>query len=91
MKPILENTSRIGSTLPFLTQNFQASSESCRAGGSSSQPAEKPRLWQLTTQLFAQERANAIAEFVGFAVVGVLSCWPVVVMMHSVTRMVRNY
>ena len=78
-------------SFPSTDYNFQATAEACRSVSTTSR--EDLRTFRrLSSEFLAGETAREYAtEFMLFAVVTVISAWPIISAMIAVTRLVRNY
>lgn len=78
------------SPLPVTDYNYHASPK-INARSVAPRLAE-PALYKLSSRFFDTEAIReGVTEIVCFALITGTCFWPVIVAMHSVTRMVRNY
>jgi hypothetical protein len=77
---------------PLTDYNFQATAET-PTSSSAVVPAEKsPAFHKLSSELFGVEaERHFIAELLFFILISGVTAWPVMSMLHAITRMVRNY
>ena len=48
--------------------------------------------WKLSSEfLGAETRVNYVAELLFFIIISAISAWPIILTLHAITRMVRNY
>lgn len=74
---------------PLTDYNFQATDAK---SGCAAIRSEKKAFWKITTDFFNVESQLAyVVELSFFTVIAAISAWPIVSMLHAITRMVRNY
>jgi hypothetical protein len=79
-------------SFPLTDYNFQPTVET--PASSCAVPAAKksPAFHKLSSEVFGQKTTGEhFAELFVFVVISALVAWPVLAMLHAITRMVRNY
>ena len=75
---------------PLTDYNFQATADS--KSGCATIRSEKKPFWKITTDFFNVEGPlDYVVELLFFTVISAISAWPIMAMLHAITRMVRNY
>ena len=79
--------------LPVTDYNFRSTLESTQAVAEHDAEVRESRaFWKMSAEVLGpRTSAEYVRELIAFAAVAVLSAWPIVVAMHAITRMVRNY
>ena len=94
MKPTLQisPSQHASRSFPLTNYSFQATAES-QTSSSADLPATKsPAFHKLSNEVFGSKTTgDYFAELFVFIVIGGIVAWPVISMLHAITRMVRNY
>jgi hypothetical protein len=94
MKPTsqISDSQPASRNFPLSDYNYQAIVEA-PASSSAVLPATKaPAFYKLSSQFFGAETIrNYVAELLFFTMIAGIAAWPVISMLHAITRMVRNY
>jgi hypothetical protein len=79
-------------SFPLTDYNFQPSADA-PANIAADLPATKsPAFHKLSSELFGVEaERHFIAELLFFILISGITAWPIMSMLHAITRMVRNY
>jgi hypothetical protein len=92
MKPIPQVSHRQNAGFPLTDYNYQTTTDG-KSSCAAVLPQKKLRApWKLSAEFFGSEAHLYYAvELVCFTAIGVISAWPIISMLHAITRMVRNY
>jgi hypothetical protein len=90
--PQISHDQNASQSFPLSDYNFQATVEA-PASSSAVLPATKSSAFhKLSSELFAAKTTgDYFAELLSFVMIGGIAAWPVISMLHAITRMVRNY
>lgn len=90
MKPQI--TTNKNSRFPLTDYNFQPTVEARTSSAPARTPRKLPAFYRLSHEFFGAEAyRDYLTEFSAFTVLGLISVWPILSMLHAITRMVRNY
>jgi hypothetical protein len=79
-------------TFPLTDYNFQATAETPTSSSAVIPATKSPAFHKLSSEIFGVEaERHFIAELLLFILISGIAAWPVMSMLHAITRMVRNY
>jgi hypothetical protein len=92
MKPTPQISHNQHAGFPLTDYNFQGTVEAPTTSSDIPSAAKSPAFHKLSSEFFGAEAyRDYVAEFSAFTVLGLISAWPILSMLHAITRMVRNY
>jgi hypothetical protein len=94
MKPTPQTSSTeiTSRRLPVTDYNFRSTADSAHALVEAPKVRPARAFWKLSAEIFSSKiTADDVRELGAFGVVAAISAWPIVVALHAITRMVRNY
>jgi hypothetical protein len=89
--PQISINGRAFQRLPLTDYNFQASTQtktSSTAGGSAT---KLPAFHKLSSEFLGTVNRDHVTELLFFVLITAISAWPILSVLHAITRMVRNY
>jgi hypothetical protein len=90
MKPQISTNQH--ARFPVTDYNFQPTVEARTSSVAGRTPGKLPAFYRLSHEFFgAESYRDYLTEFSAFTVLGLISVWPILSMLHAITRMVRNY
>jgi hypothetical protein len=79
-------------SFPLTDYSFQPTVEAPTSSSTVLPATKSPAFHKLSSEFFrAESSRDYIAELLFFTLITVTSAWPLISMMHAITRMVRNY
>jgi hypothetical protein len=79
-------------SFPLTDYNFQPTTKAPANTAVASATTKSPAFHKLSSEVFAKKTTgDYFAELFVFIVISALVAWPVLSMLHAITRMVRNY
>ena len=94
MKPTDQITIDHGAprSFPLTDYTFQAPTELRKSPSASRTTIKLPAFHKLSSEFFAVEMIrDYVTEVVLFTLIASISAWPIISMLHAITRLVRNY
>jgi hypothetical protein len=89
--PQISDSQPASRSFPLSDYNFQATAEAPTTSSAVLPATKSSAFHKLSSELFSKTTGDYFAELLAFAVIAGVIAWPVVSMLHAITRMVRNY
>ena len=78
---------------PVTDYNYQSTLEATHAVVErDAEVLESRAFWKMSAEIFGHKTTpESLRELVAFSAIAAVTAWPILVAMHAITRMVRNY
>jgi hypothetical protein len=92
MKPTPQITDNQRASFPVTDYNFQPIVEARMSSGTVRSEKKLRALWKVSIDFFVAEATrDYLAELLFFVFITATAAWPIIFVLHAITRMVRNY
>jgi hypothetical protein len=89
--PQISPNEQASRNFPLTDYNFHATAET-QTRSSATLSAEKPSAFhKLSSEFLGAVNGDHVIELLFFALITAISAWPIISVLHAITRMVRNY
>ena len=89
--PQISINGRAFQRLPLTDYNFQATTETQTRSSATRSTDKSPAFHKLSTEFLGAVNGDHVMELLAFILIGAISAWPILSVLHAITRLVRNY